>query len=87
MPTGVAGEEPVEPAQEEARAGQQHEREGDFGDDQGVAQPVMGAAGGGAARALLEGFVDVRARGKPGGQYAKHEAGDERREKGEHERA
>ena len=76
-------------ADEEAGAGEEHEREGELGDDeeaaQAVARQTQAAAGGAAAAGRFEGGIDVHSDRAPGGGDAEEEAGDDGDAEGEGE--
>src|SRR5262249_58743075 len=65
-PARVEVGEALQPAQEEARAGEQNQRERDFADDQRVTQALMRAARARSAHVLPQRMIDIRARGQPG---------------------
>ena len=71
----------------EAGADEQHQREGDFGDHQAIAHPVLRSAGAGGAPALLQCFVEVDARRLPGREQPEGEAGGECEEQGQTRKA
>ena len=83
-PAMVAHGEPIDAADEEAGGRQQDERERDLGDDEAVAQAMVGP-GRRAAAPLLQRLVDVAARRQPGRQDAEQDAGEHRRARGEGE--
>jgi hypothetical protein len=60
----------VEAADHHAGDAEKRESDGDFADDEAVAQQAGGASGSGAARLLLQGADHVAAGGEPGRQQA-----------------
>jgi hypothetical protein len=87
VPAGAAFEQAGETALEDGGAAQEDEGEGHFGDDEAVADELAAPAAAGAAGLLLQGGVDVGARGIPRGHQAKHHAGEEGDEEGQREDA
>jgi hypothetical protein len=86
-PAGVALRDALQAADEEGRADEQDEREGDLGDDEGVADAVLRARCSGAAGALLQGVRDVGARSEPSREEAKADTGEDGGEQREGEDA
>jgi len=83
VPVGPRVDGAVEAVDHQPGDRQQGEGERDLADDEEAANPPLAFAAGGAAGLLLEGFVDVGARGEPGGNEAEAEAGEDRDGRGE----
>ena len=78
IPAGIDRQELVDAGDDEAGAGQKHERVGKLQHDQAVAKAMLHAVAGGAAGADLERFIDPGARNEPGRRQAEDHAGEQR---------
>ena len=76
---GIDGAKLDERAEQQARAGQQHQRQRHFADDERVADPPLGGRRARPSDALFQGVVGVGAREAP----RRHEAGEHRRRDGD----
>jgi hypothetical protein len=82
LPARAAVVEVVQAADEERGGGEQHHREGELADDEQLPEALLAAAAGLAARAGLEGVVQVEPQREQRGGEAEGDRGEQRRPEG-----